>query len=229
MFQQFTKTGWWLRTAKNNQKVIEELATKYGNLGDIFNGLIGDEDSELVKINSLVVTEEFVVVNLEYRSKFTNQLVNREIVVNKMATETAGRCLVSVVNGNDKKILLFKKGSLLTFFPDFSKSNLCQFPQKFIKELDLWLGKQNWQVSKIIDLGSVNPNRENGIQNIPIFWVEMKTSSQLTKIEEGDLSVWNYELLSILAEKTNDAIALSIIARRDKLDQDETRNKSTFE
>jgi len=223
MISRYKDASWWEKTERRVQEEIENVANNYGKLGDFFNSLTDKNDQELMKIKSLTELQTVVVVNLVYRSMNTNQLTNKEMVVSKNQKETSGRCLVSV-EGKNKWIVMWENGSILTFFPDYSKDNLCQFPQKLVKNFDLWLGKGNWTVKKIIDLGGVTPYEDISPDKIPIFWIEIASTKEIKTEKTPELDIFDYEALSTLASKTNDAVALSILTRKYKLDQDERRN-----
>jgi hypothetical protein len=137
--------------------------------------------------------------------------VEKELIFLRNEKSSEGKCLLSVKLGN-KKIVISNQGeSITTFFPNFGREKLCNFPKKIEKELDKTFGLLGWSVEKIIDLGTINPFIEISPEKIPVFWVELKVQ----KIEdENNLYMKEYNDLSELFTKFDDAIVLSIIGRK---------------
>jgi hypothetical protein len=208
---EFEKKKWWKDSdSEIREKLLKEILSN-SKLIDFLENLSNPPGGELVKIKKCEFVGNFIYLCFENRIQTTNQLVEKELIFLRNEKSSEGKCLLSVKLGN-KKIVISNQGeSITTFFPNFGREKLCNFPKKIEKELDKTFGLLGWSVEKIIDLGTINPFIEISPEKIPVFWVELKVQ----KIEdENNLYMKEYNDLSELFTKFDDAIVLSIIGRK---------------
>lgn len=222
MIFNFKEKKWWKNTNMEIQSNIENLCVKSSLLADYFNSLKIEIKKEIVRIDSLQEIGRLAVIKIEYRINNTNQVVYNEFVIDKEQNSSGGRCLISLNNGFNRQIIIYKNESMLTFFPDFSKSNLCQLPQSFVKKLNILLNNKHWTISKITDLGTIVPFAEICPIKIPIFWVDINSEVLIDQsLTDKEIKIYDYNKLTSIGSKINDSIALSIIIRKHKLDKNE--------
>jgi len=206
----FEEKGWW---KKSSQIIKEELFKESVNnskLVDFLENVSENRGYELIEIKKCEVVGSFIYFCFENRIQITNQIVEKELIFLRNQKNSEGKCLLSTIIG-DKKLIISDQGkAITTFFPNFGKDKLCNFPKKIEGELNKIFG-QGWGIEKIVDLGAISPFNEICPENIPIFWVELKVEKE---IKENSLDIKEYNELSELFNKFDDAIALSIIGRK---------------
>ncbi len=181
-----------------------------------------NSDYSLTKVKDIAIGPELIKIELEVRSKLTNEVKYIEQIVNNSNLNSQGvGVLLFTSNNKVEYVGLENKNNILgtnkqlrpisMYFPDFSSSKLLPLPAKIQKEIDSTFGKK-LSVSKFVDLGQIKIAPMFSPDELSMFAVIFETDTVEPKSTEY-LKLIEVNSLDEVIKETRDPLLLSILSK----------------